>query len=94
MKIIRSGFIVIALFISITTIAQQTAVKNIVALNQNKKALDKQTGKLSTGIGIAGYFEDLVENNKLFYQPGIAFATGVSYGDTYYSTQFKIAFNL
>jgi outer membrane protein OmpA-like peptidoglycan-associated protein len=67
-----------------------------VAKRNTAKMSSKDDGKrssnfsISAGIGIANYFGDLMENNRLFSQPGFSFSIGASYS---FSNNFAVRLN-
>ncbi|MEP7238172.1 MAG: OmpA family protein [Ferruginibacter sp.] len=102
MRIIKLCFFISALMISINSKAQQTAPPGTPSVSKKEKkepavkTSSPKSGlssKLSIygGLGVANYFGDLMENNRLFSQPGFSFGAGASYA---LSNQFSAGLNL
>ncbi len=83
MTIIRLIFVLLGLMIFGESYAQQVLPKGENPIIK-KKAPDKKPGSssglsINAGLGVANYFGDLMQYNRLFSQSGFAFGVGVSY---------------
>lgn len=83
MKIFYPVIFILCMAIVTQTNAQQTAPNAAASVTKVKKNTAKSAAKtklsLTAGVGMASYFGDLTENNKLFSQPGLSFSAGLSY---------------
>jgi Outer membrane protein beta-barrel domain len=98
MIINRLFIIVFVLMINNDTYAQQTIPKDSVAANKNKKKAPKSDSFISKvsitgGAGVASYFGDLIQYNKIFSQPGISVSAGASYAfSNYFGARLDVGY--
>ena len=93
MNIIKAFLAIFGLMMCFNVIAQQMPPEGVesVAKLSNKipaKTFSRSSNfSISAGIGIANYFGDLMENNRLFSQPGYSFSIGAVYA---FSNNFSL----
>ena len=93
MKNIKAFLIVSALIICFHGIAQQMPPPGVESVAKLKsQALEPHPERssgfsISAGIGVANYLGDLVEDNRLYSQPGFAFSLGAAYA---FSNHFSV----
>lgn len=81
MKITKLCIIIFCIVIYSNSNAQQSTTTENKAVSKQKSPKKEGGTKLgiSAGIGMASYFGDLTQNNKLFSQAGVSFGLGVTY---------------
>ena len=86
MKIIKLYALVIGLVISFSAIAQNDAAKARAGVRSPGLKSPGEEGpskfNVSVGVGAASYLGDLIQGNKLYAQPGLAFSGAISYAFT------------
>ena len=81
MKIIKLYTLIIGLVISFSAIAQNDAAKARAGVRSPGEEGASRLS-VSAGVGAASYLGDLIQGNKLYAQPGLAFNGGISYAFT------------
>ncbi len=81
MKIIKLYTLIIGLVISFSAIAQNDAAKARAAVRSPGEEGPSRLS-VSAGVGTASYLGDLIQGNKLYSQPALAFSGGISYSFT------------
>lgn len=82
MKISTLSIIMLVMSFSLQTMAQQAPSKNPYTKYQTRAENIKSRISYTAGMGLASYWGDLTEGNKLLDQPGLAFSAGILYGLT------------